>query len=277
MGKKSFSFYKNAGVNIEAGDEAVRKIKKHVESTWKDDVISKFGDFSGLMSLNNRNFNNSSLLVASIDGVGTKSHLVMDKMKNNGLFNLGKDLVNHCVNDTLVKGSKPLLFMDYIASAKLDPEYIENFVAGVSDACRESHCALIGGETAEMPGTYLPNSIDLVGAMIGTVDKKDLIEGHLNIYESNVIIGIKSSSPHTNGYSLVRKLLNKHCASAKVMNELLTPHRNYYPLIQKLEKSNSNGEILNTWQSKILGMCHITGGGFMVMFQEYFQLDYVQK
>ena len=260
--KKSFSFYKNAGVNIEAGDEAVRKIKKHVESTWKDDVISKFGDFSGLMSLNNRNFNNSSLLVASIDGVGTKSHLVMDKMKNNGLFNLGKDLVNHCVNDTLVKGSKPLLFMDYIASAKLDPEYIENFVAGVSDACRESHCALIGGETAEMPGTYLPNSIDLVGAMIGTVDKKDLIEGHLNIYESNVIIGIKSSSPHTNGYSLVRKLLNKHCASAKVMNELLTPHRNYYPLIQKLEKSNSNGEILNTWQSKILGMCHITGGGF---------------
>ena len=260
--RKSFSFYKNAGVNIEVGDEAVRKIKKHLESTWGNEVASKFGDFSGLISLNHRNFNDSSLLVASIDGVGTKTHLIMDKLGINGLFSLGKDLVNHCVNDTLVKGSKPLLFMDYIASAKLDPECIEKFVSGVAEACKESECALIGGETAEMPGTYFPDALDLVGAMIGTVDKKDLIEGHLNIYESNVIIGLKSSSPHTNGYSLIRKLLTKNSASAKVIQELLTPHRNYYPLIQKLEKSDSNSEVLNTWQSKILGMCHITGGGF---------------
>jgi phosphoribosylamine--glycine ligase/phosphoribosylformylglycinamidine cyclo-ligase len=260
--KKSISFYKNAGVNIEAGDEAVRKIQKHLESTWGSEVVSKFGDFSGLISLNKRNFNNSSLLVASIDGVGTKSHLVMDEMGSNGLVSLGKDLVNHCVNDTLVKGSQPLLFMDYIASAKLDPECIEKFVSGVAEACKESNCALIGGETAEMPGTYISEKIDIVGAMIGTVDKKNLIEGHLNIYESNVIIGLKSTSPHTNGYSLVRKLIEKNNTSQNVMNELIKPHRNYYPVISKLDKMYSDGKINTSWQSKILGMCHITGGGF---------------
>jgi len=260
--KRTMSFYKNAGVDIEAGDKAVKKIQKHLESTWGTEVVSKFGDFSGLISLNQRNFSNSSLLVASVDGVGTKTHLVMGELGNIGLMSLGQDLVNHCVNDTLVKGSKPLLFMDYIASAKLDPEQIEQFVAGVAKACNQSECALIGGETAEMPGTYISGALDLVGAMIGTVDNKNLIEGHLNIKDGNVIIGLKSHSPHTNGYSLVRKLIEKNNVPQNIMNELIKPHRNYYPIILKLDKMYSDGKINTSWQSKILGMCHITGGGF---------------
>jgi len=238
--------YKKAGVDIDEGNKVIKKIRNHVESTFNYNVLSKFGDFAGLYNLGN------NVLVTSIDGVGTKSILVLEKYGPiKGYEMLGQDLVNHSVNDILVKGAKPLFFLDYYASSKIKSEYVEYFVKGLSKACKEVGCVLIGGETAEMPGIYKDNECDIVGAIVGMVDKNKIINGKQQIEEGDLIIGLPSSGPHTNGYSLIRKLVNED-TSDNIIDKLCATHKCYYKDIMEL--------IENSYE--IHGMCHITGGGW---------------
>ncbi len=240
--------YEKCGVNIEEGNKVINQIRKHIESTFNKNVISDFGDFAGMYQIND-----DQVLVTSVDGVGTKSILVLEKYGyKKGYEMLGHDLVNHCVNDILVKGAKPLFFLDYYASSKISANYVEYFVKGLSDACKEADCVLIGGETAEMPDTYLRDRCDLVGTIVGIVDKKNIINGKDNIKNGDLIIGFPSSGPHTNGYSLIRKIVNEN-TSQEMIDALCATHRCYYPNIMKMIEDNI----------EIHGLCHITGGGWV--------------
>ena len=239
--------YKSCGVDISKGNEIVGNIKKYVENTYNNNAIRNFGDFGGMFMYKN------NILVSSTDGVGTKSILSHDLLGNSGLENLGKDLVNHCVNDILVCGAKPLFFLDYFASSKIRNGEVESFVKGASESCSEVGCALIGGETAEMPDVYAPGKIDLVGTIVGTVDEKNLIRGNKTVRCGDVVIGLRSDGPHTNGFTLVRKLYNKGLIDEKFVKSLLKPHRCYYYDINKIRRENI----------PINGLCHITGGGLI--------------
>jgi phosphoribosylformylglycinamidine cyclo-ligase len=194
--------YKAAGVDIEAGEEAVFRMKEYVHSTYNENVLTNIGTFGGMFRLDTDSMA-EPVLVSSIDGVGTKVKIaaMMDKYDT-----VGMDIVNHCVNDILVQGAKPILFLDYFATSKLDPKIVEQVVKGMSDACREAGCVLIGGETAEMPGVYVPGEFDIAGCITGIVDKASVIDGS-NVQPGDVLIGLASSGPHTNGYSLIRKIL----------------------------------------------------------------------
>ena len=239
--------YKDAGVDIDEGNKVIKKIKSDVESTFNYNVISKFGDFAGLYQLNN-----NQILVTSTDGVGTKSLLVLQQYgPEKGYEMLGRDLVSHSVNDILVKGAKPLFFLDYYASSKIKAEYVQYFVKGLSEACKEVGCVLIGGETAEMPDVYQEGACDIVGTIVGIVEKDKIINGKEQIQEGDLVIGLSSSGPHTNGYSLIRKLVDENTPK-DIMNELCATHRCYYH------------EIMNMLEDgyEIHGMCHITGGGW---------------
>lgn len=239
--------YKSAGVNVEEGNKVVKKIQEHVESTFNENVISKFGDFCGIYKMNN------TLLASTTDGVGTKSVLVLNHYPPSiGFKMLGKDLVNHCVNDILVKGAKPLFFLDYFASNKIKSDYVEYFVSGVAEACRIAGCVLAGGETAEMPDVYQDGKYDLVGTMVGFIEDR-IIDGQRDISSGDVIIGLNSSGPHTNGYSLIRKLVDEYPTELiKKMDDLCATHKSYLHEYDQIVKAGI----------KILGMCHITGGGF---------------
>ena len=240
--------YKDAGVNIDEGNKVVKNIQKYVESTFNDNVISYFGDFAGLYQINE-----DQVLVSSTDGVGTKSVLVLDKYgPEKGYEMLGHDLVNHCVNDILVKGAKPLFFLDYYASSKIKAEYVQYFVKGLSDACKEAGCVLIGGETAEMPDIYHDNKCDIAGTIVGIVEKERIIDGKENIEEGDLILGLPSSGPHTNGYSLIRKLVDE-TTPKDIIDELCASHRCYYQEIMRMLDDNM----------EIKGLCHITGGGWL--------------
>lgn len=248
--------YKDAGVDVANGQKEVELIKKLVEKTQSENVLSKLGGFSGLFSLENLNIKNP-VLVSGTDGVGTKVMLaqMMDKHDT-----IGIDCVAMCVNDILCQGAKPLFFLDYIACGKLVPEKMEKIVKGVADGCLQANASLIGGETAEMPGLYKENDYDLAGFCVGIVDKEKIITGE-KIKKGDHIFGLKSSGIHSNGYSLVRKIvLEKEKLSldekiegldTSLGEELLKPTKIYVKeILALLEKIEING------------LSHITGGGF---------------
>lgn len=249
--------YKNAGVNIEAGYKSVELMKKHVQATMREEVLTNLGGFSGAFSMKKFKDMENPTLVSGTDGVGTKLKLafLLDKHDT-----IGIDCVAMCVNDIACAGGEPLFFLDYIACGKNFPEKIATIVSGVAEGCIQSEAALIGGETAEMPGFYPEDEYDLAGFAVGVVDEKDLITGK-EIKEGDVLIGIASSGIHSNGYSLVRKVfpmekeqLNTYYEElGKTLGEaLLTPTKIYV----KALKSVKNAGVT------IKGCSHITGGGF---------------
>ncbi len=244
--------YRAAGVDIDAADRIKGLIRKEARVTFRPEVLTDLGFFSGLFQL--RGYA-EPVLVSSADGVGTKLKIACALDKHD---TIGIDLVNHCVNDIFTAGAEPLFFLDYIAMSKLVPQWVEAIVRGLAAACREVGCALIGGETAEMPGLYPEGEYDLVGFIVGAVEKNRIIDG-TTIEVGDAILGLPSSGPHTNGYSLVRKVFNieenPSCLkrvypglSRTLGEELLEPHRCYYPM-------------LKSWLPVIKGMAHITGGG----------------
>ena len=249
--------YKNAGVDIEAGYQSVELMKKHVQATMRKEVLTNLGGFSGAFSMKNFKDMENPTLVSGTDGVGTKLKLafLLDKHDT-----IGIDCVAMCVNDIACAGGEPLFFLDYIACGKNFPEKIATIVSGVAQGCIQSECALIGGETAEMPGFYPEDEYDLAGFAVGVVDEKDLITGK-NIQAGDVLIGIASSGIHSNGYSLVRKVfpmekeqLNRYYEElGQTLGEaLLTPTKIYVKALKGVKNAGVT----------IKGCSHITGGGF---------------
>jgi phosphoribosylformylglycinamidine cyclo-ligase len=244
--------YKEAGVNIEAGNEAVEKIKPLVASTWRPGVLGGLGGFGGLFSIDLHKYP-EPILVSGTDGVGTKLRLAFEQDKHD---TIGQDVVAMCVNDVLVQGAEPLYFLDYLAVGKLIPDRVASIVKGVAEGCRQAGCALIGGETAEMPGFYKEEEYDLAGFAVGIVNRDKVINGS-GIREGDILLGLKSSGLHSNGFSLVRKIFEDYSLE-KIIPEtgkslgqtLLTPTKIYVqPVLKVLEKIN------------VPGMVHITGGG----------------
>ncbi len=245
--------YKDSGVNIEKARRAKSAMLEHVKSTWTPEVLSGPGAFGGMFSLAGYR---DPVLVSSIDGVGTK--LIVARMA--GRFNsVGQDLVNHCVNDILVQGARPLFFLDYIASGSLDPGVVESIVEGIAVACRAHRCALIGGETAEMPDLYQGEDLDLAGCIIGVVERGKIIDGS-TVVPGDLVIGLASNGLHTNGYSLARKIVfgelglrvGDHVEElgCNVGEALLKVHVSYLGAFSKIDKV-----------ARVKAMAHITGGG----------------
>ena len=250
--------YKSAGVDIEAGNVAVDIIKDKVKTTFSKDVLTGIGSFGSLFSLKSilKDYEDP-VMVQSIDGVGTKT-IIARKM--NKFNTIGIDLVSACANDILVMGAKPITFLDYIANDKLDPNRISEIVEGMVTACRETGVSLVGGETAEMPDTYLPGEHDLVGVITGVVDRNKIITGQ-DIRPGDVLLGLPSNGLHTNGYSLARKVffdISKHSVDTfleslgrTVGESLLEPHINYTNHVLYALSTNE----------PVKGIAHITGGG----------------
>jgi phosphoribosylformylglycinamidine cyclo-ligase len=247
--------YKQSGVDIDAGNEVVRRIKGLARGTATPGVLSDLGSFGGLFHLGARGLRDP-VLVASADGVGTKLRVAF----MSGIHGtIGADLVNHCVNDILVQGAQPLFFFDYLATGRLDPDVAVQIVDGLARACRENACALLGGETAEMPGFYADGEYDVAGFIVGAVERDQLIDGG-RIAPGDVLVGLPSSGLHTNGYSLARTIVFERLRlgvhdrvpelGVTVAEALLATHRSYLPVIRPLLDSR-----------RIKGMAHITGGG----------------
>lgn len=250
--------YKQAGVDIAAGNEAVERMKKHVKQTLRPEVLTGLGGFGGLFGLNKDKYE-EPVLVSGTDGVGTKLKLAFAMDKHD---TIGIDAVAMCVNDVVVTGAEPLFFLDYLACDKIIPEKIEAIVKGVADGCLQAGCALIGGETAEMPGMYQNGEYDIAGFTVGVVDRKKAIDGS-TIAPGDAVIGLASSGVHSNGFSLVRRLLLEQKGYAltdkpaelggKTLGEvLLEPTRIYVKQVLQLLES-----------IQVKGMAHITGGGFI--------------
>lgn len=244
--------YRSAGVDIEAGDDAKRRIRSLVESTYTAGVRGAFGAFGGMFKMPSDI--SKPLLVASADGVGTKTRVAIEANRHD---TIGHDLVNHCVNDILVQGAKPLFFLDYVAFGKLEPSVVEAVVAGVASGCRENDCALLGGETAEMPGVYTPPDYDLAGFIVGCVGEDEVI-GPARVKDGDVMVGLASSGLHTNGYSLARRIVFDRMKlrpddrfpgmEVSVTDALLAVHTSYRAALAPVLAS-------------VHGMAHITGGG----------------
>ena len=251
--------YKESGVNIEEGYKSVKLIKDLVKQTYSKYVLNGLGSFAGMMELPEGY--KKPVLVSGTDGVGTKLDIACKKKKYD---TVGIDCVAMCVNDILCHGAKPLFFLDYIACGKLDANVSSDLVKGVTDGCMQSACALVGGETAEMPGFYKEGDYDIAGFAVGIVDKDNIINGS-NIKEGDKLIGIASSGIHSNGFSLVRKLftdLDMEFNGEEVWKTLITPTKIYVkPVLSLLEKY------------EIKGMSHITGGGFIENVPRMFASD----
>ncbi len=248
--------YKDAGVDVTAGYKAVELMKKHTKSTFNENVLGDLGSFGGFYSIAGEKLA-EPVLVAGTDGVGTKLKYAFIADKHD---TIGIDCVAMCVNDVVCQGAKPLLFLDYFAVGKLFPTVAERVVSGVAEGCRQSGCALIGGETAEMPGFYSEGEYDLAGFCVGIADKKKIINGN-SIKAGDVLIGLGSSGIHSNGFSLVRKLFGEDKAELEKFNaelghslleEALTPTRIYVKTVLSLIE-----------KFEIKGIAHITGGGFI--------------
>lgn len=252
--------YKDSGVNIEEGYESVKLIKNHAARTMIPGVLNGLGSFAGMFELGGQYKN--PVIVSGTDGVGTKLEIAFKTKKYD---TVGIDCVAMCVNDILCHGAKPIFFLDYIACGKLDAKVAADLVKGVSEGCVQSGCALIGGETAEMPGFYPEGEYDMAGFAVGVVEKDDIIDGS-KIEDGDVLIGIASSGPHSNGYSLIRKLitdLDKDFGGKKMGEVLLTPTKIYVkPILELLQKF------------EIRGMAHITGGGFYENIPRMFKDDF---
>ncbi|MBN1219879.1 MAG: phosphoribosylformylglycinamidine cyclo-ligase [Anaerolineae bacterium] len=250
------SAYARAGVDIAAGQQATELMKESVRTTYGPEVLAGLGAFGGLYDVGKLKTMHAPVLVASTDGVGTKTK-VASQLGQWGT--VGQDIVNHCINDILVQGARPLFFLDYVASAQLNPEEIAMIVHGITIACREAGCALLGGETAEMPGVYQPGEFDLVGTIVGVVERDEIIDSS-KIEPGDVILGLPSTGLHTNGYSLARQVLNDFDwkmphpgLGCSIGEALLAVHRSYLPPVQKLREARID----------IRGLAHITGGGII--------------
>jgi phosphoribosylformylglycinamidine cyclo-ligase/phosphoribosylamine--glycine ligase/phosphoribosylformylglycinamidine cyclo-ligase len=247
--------YQSAGVSIDAGNRAVDLMKDAVKSTYTSSVLAGIGSFGGLYDVSVLKAFDKPVLVASTDGVGTKVKLAASVGRYRGI---GHDIVNHCIDDILVQGARPLFFMDYFATAKLTPEVTAEVVTGIAEACKESNMALLGGETAEMPGVYQPNEFDVAGTIVGVVERDNILP-RKNIKAGDVLLGLTSSGPHTNGYSLIRKIFadtpletNIPELDCSLADALLASHKSYLNLLLP---------ILN--HSSIKALAHLTGGGFI--------------
>jgi phosphoribosylformylglycinamidine cyclo-ligase len=243
--------YKDSGVDIDRGDAFVENIKARVRSTYNDRVVSGIGGFAALYRMDG-----GKLLAAGTDGVGTKVKIaqILDKHDT-----IGIDLVAMCVNDVICTGAKPLFFLDYIATGKLELRVAEAIIKGVVEGCKQSGAALIGGETAEMPGLYQAGEYDLAGFSVGEVDEKSLIDGS-GLKEGDALIALASSGIHSNGYSLVRKLVKEN--ETKLLEECLTPTRIYWPVVKDIFPH-------------LKGMAHITGGGLSNIPRINENFDYI--
>ena len=247
------SHYASAGVDIDAGNRAVDLIKNSVRATYNESVLGGIGSFGGLFDASALKQMDHPVLVASTDGIGTKVKLAASLGRYRGL---GHDIVNHCINDILVQGARPLFFMDYFATSRLDPEQTADVVTGIAEACEQAGMALLGGETAEMPGVYQPNEFDVAGTIVGILER-DRILPRPTLAAGDLILGFPSSGPHTNGYSLIRKAFEETDLQTflpelgcSLADTLLVPHRSYY-------------NVLYPHLDKVKALAHITGGGFV--------------
>jgi phosphoribosylformylglycinamidine cyclo-ligase len=240
--------YERAGVDLRAADETMRRIGELVSSTYTPGVLRGMGAFGGLFELPRGP--GEPVLVASTDGVGTKTMVATALRRLRGI---GRDLVNHCVNDILVQGARPLFFLDYVASARLDPGAVAEVVAGVAEACRANGTALLGGETAEMPGVYQAGELDVVGSVVGLVDKADIIDGSV-VREGDAVLALASGGLQTNGFSLARRVLggryHEPFGDTTIGEALLAPHRSFQDPVRALLELGV-----------VHGMAHVTGGG----------------
>jgi phosphoribosylformylglycinamidine cyclo-ligase/phosphoribosylamine--glycine ligase/phosphoribosylformylglycinamidine cyclo-ligase len=249
--------YASSGVSIEAGNRAVSLMSQAVRSTYGPEVLAGIGAFGGLYDAGALQSMDRPALVASIDGVGTKVKLAAQAGR---YASIGMDIVNHCINDILVQGASPLFFLDYFATSQLKPAVVAEIVGGMAQACRQAGCALLGGETAEMPGVYAPGEFDVAGAIVGVVERGRMLP-RSGIAPGDVLVGLRSSGPHTNGYSLIRRVfaevsLDTHFAElGETLGEaLLRPHRSYLGLLHCLLAREELG---------IKALAHLTGGGFI--------------
>ena len=249
--------YKDAGVDVERGYEAVRRMKQHVATTFNENVLGGLGSFGGFYSIENEGLE-KPVLVAGTDGVGTKLKLafLMDKHDTVGI-----DCVAMCVNDVVCQGAKPLLFLDYVATGYLDPAKVEQIVAGVAEGCRQAGCALIGGETAEMPDFYPAGEYDLAGFTVGIVDREKSISGAA-VAEGDVLVGIASSGVHSNGYSLVRRLVLTEGRDLNAPVEALGG-RSWGETLLTPTKIYVKSALAACKAANVHGIAHITGGGFI--------------
>jgi phosphoribosylformylglycinamidine cyclo-ligase len=247
--------YADAGVDVERANRIKQRIKYLAHKTFNRGVLSEIGGFGGLFSIDKKRFADP-VLVSSVDGVGTKLKIAFEM---NLHHTVGADLVNHCVNDITVQGATPMFFMDYFATGELHPQVAEKVISGIADACKHNSCALIGGETAEMPGFYGNGEYDLAGFIVGVVNRDKIITGKA-VEVGDVLLGLASTGLHTNGYSLARKLffdvanytpdsyVNE--IKGKLGNELMKPHRSYWPIVRRMIEADA-----------VSAMAHITGGG----------------
>jgi phosphoribosylformylglycinamidine cyclo-ligase len=246
--------YADAGVDINRANKTKQRIKYLAHKTFTRGVLSEIGGFGGLFSVDKKYLD--PVLVSSVDGVGTKLKVAFEMKMHH---TIGADMVNHCVNDIAVQGAAPLFFMDYLATGRLEPEVAEKVVEGLAEACKHNGCALIGGETAEMPGFYPEGEYDLAGFIVGVVEREKIINGK-TVEVGDIVLGLPSNGLHTNGYSLARKLLFEVAGYShdtfvseiknKVGNELMRTHKSYWPIIKKMIA----GEC-------VAALAHITGGG----------------
>jgi phosphoribosylformylglycinamidine cyclo-ligase len=247
--------YRQSGVDIDAGNETVRRIKSLARGTFTPGVLSDIGSFGGLFRLDRERYQDP-VLVSSADGVGTKLKVAFMTGRHDSV---GADLVNHCVNDILVQGAEPLFFLDYLATGRLSPDVAEQIVSGVAKGCRENGCALIGGETAEMPGFYAEGEYDIAGFIVGIVEKAKLVDGR-TVVPGDALIALPSAGLHTNGYSLARRVLFDAAGftpdtmvrelGTTIGDALLAPHRSYLTQVRPLLE-----------RDLVKGLAHITGGG----------------
>ena len=255
------SAYARAGVDIDAATSAVDRMKAHIRTTLTPGALTETGSFGGMFALSALGELKDPVLVSSIDGVGTKLKIAFATGRHG---TIGRDLVSHCVNDILVQGARPLFFLDYFGTGRLEPEVAAEVVRGLADGCREAGCALIGGETAEMPGLYAGGEYDLAGCIVGIVEREKIVDGK-NITPGDVVIGLASDGLHTNGYSLARQALLEDAqmpldapvseiGGVTLADALLWPHRCYAPAVLPL---------LALSPSPIKAMAHLTGGGFV--------------
>ncbi len=236
--------YQQSGVDIDAANRLINRIKEPVLQTHRPEILTDLGGFAALATLPTKY--HQPVLVCGTDGVGTKVELAIEHDRHEVL---GQDLVAMCVNDILVYGAEPLLFLDYFATAKLNVAIAERVISGIADACKQVGCALAGGETAELPGLYTPNIYDLAGFCVGVVEK-DTLDTRKKVQVGDTLLGLASDGPHSNGYSLIRALLREHKAPDTILEEMLTPTRLY------------GSAVLNIVDS-VTGMAHITGGGLI--------------
>src|SRR5688572_3297110 len=270
--------YAKAGVDIDLGNKVKATLPELLASTHRSEVLGKVGGFGGLFALDAKKYK-QPILVSSVDGVGTKLKIAFTMGKHD---TVGQDLVNHCVNDIAVLGAEPLFFLDYIGTGKLEARVFRQLIQGFAKACAENNCALIGGETAQMPGFYQAGEYDVSGTIVGVVEKSRMLNGQKTIRRSDIVIGIEASGLHTNGYSLARKIFFEQLKMKPTTRvpelknsigaEMLKVHVSYGPLVQKLLKRFNGPSTSHRGGGKtrrdaggtaVRALAHITGGGFI--------------